>query len=159
METMSSRSFLSRGLTKRHSGSDMAADSKGPLGLNTLYQPRTSAVADVVFVHGLGGGSRSTWTKSDDPSLYWIQEWLPNDPGFQDVRIHSFGYNSNWSKESILNLHDFAKSLLGSIQDCPAIPRARMYVLLSFFYPTFTIKNLAPAQWSTNLTIRYRWFL
>jgi hypothetical protein len=43
--------------------------------------------------------------------------------GFHDVRIHSFGYNSNWNKESTLNIHDFAKSLLGSIQDCPIIPR------------------------------------
>ncbi len=126
MGSMSGRSFLSRRFTKGHDGGDAATDahSKGPLGLITLYQAHDSVVADLIFVHGLGGGSRSTWTKSDDPSLYWIKEWLQNDPGFQDVRIHSFGYNSNWDKESILNLHDFAKSLLGSIQDCPTIPRS-----------------------------------
>ncbi|KAJ5519087.1 hypothetical protein N7453_001509 [Penicillium expansum] len=82
-----------------------------------------SANADLIFVHGLGGGSRSTWTKSGDPSLYWPKEWLPNDDAFQNVRIHSFGYDSNWDKESILGIHDFANALLGSIFDCPRIPR------------------------------------
>lgn len=119
----SSRSFLSRTLTRHEGSEDVGTDLKGPFGLTTLYEPPASTIVDLIFVHGLGGGSRSTWTKSDDPSLYWPQEWLPHDPGFRDVRIHSFGYNANWNKESTLNLHDFAKSLLGSIQDCPLIPR------------------------------------
>ena len=118
-----SRSFLSRSLAKREGGDEAGAESKGPFGLTTLYVPSGSAIVDLIFVHGLGGGSQSTWMKSGDPSLYWPQEWLPCDPGFRDVRIHSFGYDSNWTKESTLNLHDFAKSLLGSIQDCPLIPR------------------------------------
>lgn len=119
------RSLFSRPLAKRGDGkSDVFSDDKkGPFGLTTLFNPSKSATADLVFVHGLGGGSRSTWTKSLDSSLFWPQEWLPQDPAFHDVRIHSFGYNSNWNKESTLNIHDFAKSLLGSIQDCPAIPR------------------------------------
>lgn len=119
----SSRSLFSRTLIRREVSDDAGGDSKGSFGLNILYEPSDPAVVDLIFVHGLGGGSRSTWTKSDDPSLYWPQEWLPHDPGFRDVRIHSFGYNANWNKESTLNLHDFAKSLLGSIQDCPLIPR------------------------------------
>ncbi len=122
LSSTSNRSFLSRTLSRRDGGTDSSTDARGPLGLNTLYDPSSPAIADLVFVHGLGGGSRSTWTKSGDRSLYWPQEWLPHDPGFQDVRIHSFGYDSNWDKESTLNLHDFAKSLLGSIQDCPLIP-------------------------------------
>ena len=117
------RSFLSRTLTRRDDTAEASQDAKGPLGLNTLYIPADITVADLVFVHGLGGGSRSTWTKNGEPSLFWPGEWLPNDPGFRDVRIHSFGYNSNWEKESSLNIHDFSKSLLESIHNCPAIPR------------------------------------
>jgi hypothetical protein len=118
-----SRSFLVRTLTRRDTSvNDSSEDLKGPLGLTTLSEPAETAIADLVFVHGLRGGSKSTWTKSGDPSLYW-PEWLPQDPGFRDVRIHSFGYNSNWDKESTLNTLDFAKSLLGSIQNCPVIPR------------------------------------
>lgn len=117
-------SFLSRTLARRGKSSKASEGVKGPWGLNTLYIPEDTIVADLVFVHGLGGGSRSTWTKYGEPSLYWPEKWLPNDIGFRDVRIHSFGYDSNWQKESSLNIHDFSKSLLGSIHDCPAIPRA-----------------------------------
>jgi hypothetical protein len=105
-------------------GSDTGLENdKGPLGLTTIYNPLEKAIADIIFVHGLGGGSRKTWSKNEDPALFWPQEWLPRDPGFRDVRIHTFGYDSNWDKESILNVHDFAKSLLEWIKDCPAIPR------------------------------------
>ena len=121
--TSSKRSFISRTFSRQDTGSDSSEDHKGPFGLSTLFDPGGSVVADLVFVHGLGGGSTSTWTKSGNPTLYWPREWLPQDPDFQDVRIHSFGYNSNWGDESTLGIHDFAKSLLGSLHDCPAIPR------------------------------------
>lgn len=121
----SSRSLFARTRSRRDGGGNdpPSEDAKGPFGLSTLFEPSDPVIADIVFVHGLGGGSRSTWTKSLDPSLFWPQKWLSQDQGFKDVRIHSFGYNSNWDKESTLNIHDFAKSLLGSIQDCPVIPR------------------------------------
>jgi hypothetical protein len=115
--------FLSRNHTRLGSTGDEAEHFKDPLGLNTLYDPPDLAIADLIFVHGLRGGSRSTWTKSADPSLYWPKEWLPKDAGFQDVRIHSFGYDSHWEKESSLNIYDFAQSLLGCIHDCPSMPR------------------------------------
>lgn len=119
----SSRSLLSRSFVRREE-SNQSLDAKGPIGLNTLYEPDDSdTVADLVFVHGLGGGSRSTWTKAGDASLFWPREWLPRDPDFRNVRVHSFGYNSNLDKESTLNLHDFSKSLLVSLHDCPAIRR------------------------------------
>ncbi|KAL8890838.1 MAG: hypothetical protein Q9215_002064 [Flavoplaca cf. flavocitrina] len=118
-----SRSFFSRTLTKREEIAEASQNAKGPLGLTTLYVPAAITAADLVFVHGLGGGSRSTWTKNGEPSSYWPEEWLPNDPGFRDVSIHSFGYDSNWDKESSLNIHDFSKSLLASIHDCPSMSR------------------------------------
>jgi hypothetical protein len=133
----SNRSFFSRTLTSRHSsGGDLSESTKGPFGLNTLFEPSEPAIADLIFVHGLAGGSQSTWTKSSDPSLFWPKEWLPQDAAFRDVRIHSFGYNSNWDKESTLNVHDFAKSLLGSIQDCPVIPRDSNVRAFHFMFNT-----------------------
>ena len=132
----SNRSFLSRTLRGRDSGSidSSSEDGRGPLGLTTLFSPQDEVIADLIFVHGLGGGSRSTWSKSPDQSLFWPQEWLPQDTGFKDVRIHSFGYNSNWDKESTLNIHDFAKSLLGSIQDCPAMLLGLNVRILLYFH-------------------------
>jgi hypothetical protein len=94
------------------------------LGLNTLFDPSKPAIADLVFVHGLGGGSKKTWMKGNNPSSCWPQDWLPKDDSFQNVRIHSFGYNSNWrNKENVFGIPDFAKALLADIQNCPQIPR------------------------------------
>ena len=90
---------------------------KGGCGLVPLYEPANPTV-DFVFVHGLGGGSRKTWSKSDRDEHYWPKEWLPHDPCFQDVRIHSFGYNSDWMsmKQDVANISDFALSLLNEIK-------------------------------------------
>lgn len=109
--------------TSRLPNSASPYDYIGPLGLNTLWEPQESVIADLIFVHGLGGGSRKTWTKDKNPGLFWPEMWLPQDLGFRDVRIHSFGYDSRLDHESILNIHDFSKSLLASIQNCPKMPR------------------------------------
>ena len=95
---------------------------KGPLGLNHLYSPPEPLV-DFIFVHGLGGGSKKTWSKTANPYHYWPKEWLPRDPDFKNVRIHSFGYDANWvtKKDSILGVNEFANSLLGEIKDNPDI--------------------------------------
>lgn len=96
--------------------------ARGPLGLNLLYSPSESLV-DFVFVHGLGGGSRKTWSKTDNPYHYWPKEWLPRDPDFSNCRICSFGYASDWSerRDRVLEINDFAASLLGEIKNDPGI--------------------------------------
>ena len=95
-------------------------DWRGPLGLNLLHSPSVPLI-DFIFVHGLGGGSRKTWTKTSSITHYWPQEWLPKDPAFKDVRILSFGYDSNWikGKDNCLNIHHFGISLLGEISTSP----------------------------------------
>ncbi|MDI1492328.1 MAG: hypothetical protein OHK93_003541 [Ramalina farinacea] len=98
---------------------------KGPLSLHTVHEPPDGAIADVVFIHGLGGGSRKTWAKNDDPELFWPGEWLPRDDDFQNVRILTFGYDADWGKKSILNVQDFGKSLLYALKDAPTGSRAQ----------------------------------
>jgi hypothetical protein len=163
-----SRSFLSRTLTRRSGGSDSSSseETKGAFGLNTLYTPLCgSASVDLIFVHGLGGGSRSTWTKSSDPSLYWPKEWLPKDNAFQDVRIHSFGYDSNWKKGSILGLHDFANALLCSMLDSPVIPRdANVCMILpivfsKLFHSCLKGLNCIIEFWVSTYLLRGRYLL
>jgi hypothetical protein len=97
-----------------------ADDPKDVLGLNLLYTP-SEPLIDFIFVHGLGGGSRKTWSKSSSVTHFWPQEWLPQDPAFKNVRLHSFGYSSNWAKgkDSVLNIHDFGKLLLGEMITSP----------------------------------------
>ncbi|KAI0099640.1 hypothetical protein GGR51DRAFT_551995 [Nemania sp. FL0031] len=108
-------------------------DEKGSLGLTTLHESQEATPdVDIVFVHGLGGGSRKTWAKTVDPSHFWPKAWLPVDVDFKDVRIHSFGYNANWGerRQSILNIHDFAQSLLGEIKNNPSIRRSNTKLIL-----------------------------
>ncbi|KAK4098485.1 hypothetical protein N658DRAFT_431842, partial [Parathielavia hyrcaniae] len=109
-------------------------DDKGPLGLTTLYEPEppTESLVDIVFIHGLGGGSRKTWSYSSRPHHYWPRSWLPADNDFLDVRIHTFGYKADWGerRDSILDIHDFAQSLLGALRNHPRIRRSSTRIIL-----------------------------
>jgi PGAP1-like protein len=115
-----------RSLTLRRTVSEDLPDAIGPLGLNLLHQPSESYV-DFVFVHGLRGGSRKTWSATPSEAHFWPKAWLPNDPDFKNVRIHSFGYNSDWAdrRENPLSVHDFGQSLIEDLQSCPEIRREK----------------------------------
>ncbi|KAI1462053.1 WD40 repeat-like protein [Annulohypoxylon moriforme] len=124
----SSASGLSGAHTIIDDGTD---DTKGSLGLNLLYSPSQPRI-ELIFVHGLGGGSRKTWSKSTSLSHYWPQEWLPRDPAFKDVRIHSFGYNSDYVKgrDNCLNIHHFGKSFLGEMGTSPHLANSDTPIVL-----------------------------
>lgn len=120
------RSFLSRTLSRRPGNNEDQARHdapKGPFGLTTLSEPDPAVpvAADIVFVHGLNGGSQSTWSKDNRASHFWPQEWLPLDDAFHDVRIHSFGYPSGLARGSVLNVRDFSSSLLAAVRDSPSM--------------------------------------
>jgi PGAP1-like protein len=125
--TRSDGSFLERrirSLTLRRPASENTIDITGPLGLNLLSQPSDTYV-DFIFVHGLRGGSRKTWSASPNPAHFWPKEWLPADPDFKNVRIHSFGYNSDWMerRDNPLSVHDFGQSLIEELYNSPALKR------------------------------------
>ncbi len=103
-----------------------SVDNIGDLGLNLLHEP-SKCLIDFIFVHGLRGGSRKTWSASPSEAHYWPKAWLPVDPDFRHVRVHSFGYNSDWldRRENLLNIHDFAQSLMEEIQNSPNIRRSK----------------------------------
>lgn len=86
-------------------------------GLHVLHRPAgAQRHVDVVFVHGLGGSSRGTWTKDRDLARCWPSEFLPLEPGIgSDARILTFGYNSKFRSgagKSQMSMLDFAKDLL-----------------------------------------------
>ncbi|KAI5921326.1 hypothetical protein F4810DRAFT_344137 [Camillea tinctor] len=108
-------------------------EEKGPLGLTTIWEPSDcETVADIIFIHGLGGGSRKTWSKTSSPLSFWPKQWLPEDVDFRGVRIHTFGYNADWGerRQSILNIHDFAQTLLGELKNNPSIRRSGTQLIL-----------------------------
>ncbi|KAI0520959.1 hypothetical protein F5B22DRAFT_32557 [Xylaria bambusicola] len=78
-----------------------------------IHQP-DHATVDLIFVHGLGGHSIKTWSKNHDASLFWPQLWLPSEPGVENARIFTFGYDAAWrgAGKSVSDITDFAKELL-----------------------------------------------
>jgi WD40 repeat protein len=101
------------------SGLSHSRESTSPIpssfGLHVIHQPEFAQV-DIIFVHGLGGHSQNTWSKNHDPSFFWPKLWLPIEPGMENARILTFGYNANFrginAGKGISSIMDFAKELL-----------------------------------------------
>ena len=104
----------------------LRAESKGPLIQTTdmdaassraelvlLHQPMETKV-DLVFVHGIGGGARGTWSYSKPDVDCWPQRFLPFDQGFEHCRIQSFRYTAGLTKEDpyASTVADYAQALL-----------------------------------------------
>jgi len=79
-----------------------------------VYEPPSLAPVNIIFVHGLGGASHRTWSKHQDPKLFWPQQWLPLEPDICDTRILTFGYNARFRSGGPhkSTITDFAKDLL-----------------------------------------------
>lgn len=103
-------------------GQDEQDDARGAVGLRLLHSSPEPLI-NLVFVHGLRGGSTKTWRKGSDPRLFWPQYWLPAESGFRNANIYSFGYESDWAstKSSILNVHDFGQSLFEEMRNSPSL--------------------------------------
>ena len=98
-----------------HSRSRSADRSLDPLGLSVVYEPWADPSLDIIFVHGLGGISRTTWCQNRDPEFFWPQKWLPSEPDIETAKILSFGYNARFATPGpapITGISDFAKDLL-----------------------------------------------
>jgi pimeloyl-ACP methyl ester carboxylesterase len=71
-------------------------------GLSALANCESGArVCDVVFVHGLGGGSHSTWACADVAQGFWPL-WIGDD--FTNVGVWTLGYRADvsaWTSESM----------------------------------------------------------
>jgi hypothetical protein len=73
-----------------------------------LASPRGALTRNVIFVHGLGGDLRGTWTSSPSPGAVWPR-WLAED--VEGLAVWSIGYEapmSNW-RGSAMELSDRAQ--------------------------------------------------
>jgi len=93
--------------------SRMAAAQLDQPGLIELHLPENPAV-DIRFVHGLGGGSLSTWTSSE---ICWPRDLLKDD--IPDARILAFGFEAKVaqlrSKVSQNSFEQHAANLSGNL--------------------------------------------
>ena len=78
-------------------------------GPQFLYDSGFSAVADIVFVHGLRGDAIDTWTKT---GVCWPRDLLPKDLPY--TRVITWGYDT-----SIANAKSFTSqnSIFGHAQN------------------------------------------
>ncbi|KAM7210541.1 hypothetical protein V8F06_014077 [Rhypophila decipiens] len=86
-----------------------------PTGLTLVYSPDHGPIkADIIFVHGLGGTSRMTWSKDRNIRLFWPGEFLPLENELCQSRIFTFGYNADVKSGSKTSssILTFAKDLL-----------------------------------------------
>lgn len=82
-----------------------------PLGLH-LVCDNSHPSGDIIFVHGLGGTARKTWSWDRNVAYFW-PVWLAEEDGLSSYRIFTYGYNSNFKGAGTnLNIIDFAKDLL-----------------------------------------------
>ena len=73
-----------------------------------------SRVCDIVFVHGLGGGSHSTWTADGDSERFW-PAWVAAD--VPDAGVWTLGYRADasaWTNSS-MPLADRGTALLEAL--------------------------------------------
>ncbi|EEP82371.1 predicted protein [Uncinocarpus reesii 1704] len=119
---------------------ELATDSpervENPLGLTLLHEPLAPHI-DLIFVHGIGGGSQKTWNISNAAASYWPKEWLPHEEGFEHARIYTYGYDSRWAgKGHSVNIHDFGRALLADICDYSHVQKTVDAYLLARDDPT-----------------------
>lgn len=87
------------------------------VGLRLLHSC-SEPLIDLIFVHGLKGHPVKTWRESGKPHSLWPQNWLPRDPEFQHVNIHTFGYEAEVARgSSILNIADFGQTLMEEMRN------------------------------------------
>lgn len=74
-------------------------------------------------MHGLGGDSRKTWGTTDGQAACWPADWLPQESGFERIRIQTFGYDTKFLKGpgNCLNVHHLGKLLLGELETSPTL--------------------------------------
>ncbi|KAI8168729.1 hypothetical protein K4K49_012692 [Colletotrichum sp. SAR 10_70] len=63
-----------------------------PWGIDPLHDRGASAVADIVFVHGLNGHREETWTAPGETEP-WPKTLLPKE--ITDARVLTFGYDAS----------------------------------------------------------------
>lgn len=95
--------------TRQRASRDKTPD--GRLGLSLIHGD-SDRDADIIFVHGLGGSSRSTWSWEHRQEVFW-PAWVHDEEGLSHFRVFSYGYNANFrDSKNPLSILDFSKGLL-----------------------------------------------
>ena len=92
--------------------------AQNSFGLTIVADPGAKRNIDLIFIHGLGGLSHTTWSHDGKPEFFWPKEWLPQEKGMETARIMIWGYHapSNpFSAGTTMNISRFATDLLNAL--------------------------------------------
>ncbi len=79
---------------RQNTSSNPATNEIDRYGLSQVHAPVGHAKVDVVFVHGLNGDPKWTWT-SDKSKIFWPAQLLPDIVGKEKARILVYGYDAS----------------------------------------------------------------
>ena len=66
-----------RTLTISRTPAQIGEPAKSLVDLREVYEPPGDPIAYLIFIHGLGGGSRKAWAKDEGPWLSWLVQLVP----------------------------------------------------------------------------------
>ncbi|OIW35515.1 hypothetical protein CONLIGDRAFT_62144 [Coniochaeta ligniaria NRRL 30616] len=112
-------SSVRRRISKR--GTSPSIDKLGLSVVHSAPEP----LADLIFVHGLGGTSTRTWSWQRDPEHFW-PSWLEDDAELCHTRVFTFGYTADFFGQSTSSsILDFARQLLFQLKTYSDAQRPR----------------------------------
>jgi hypothetical protein len=91
------------------------AQADRDLGFLNVHRPQ-SPTADLIFIHGLDGHRRDTWTNKSRE--FWLP-WLENR--LCDVRIWTYGYDAGSNLSSRYGFHSHALEFLTELSRCRSV--------------------------------------
>ncbi|KAI1077266.1 Alpha/Beta hydrolase protein [Whalleya microplaca] len=83
-----------------------------------VYDFGDDAGVDIFAIHGLGSNPMSAWSyRTNDTIVHWLQDLLPDIPGFHDSRVVMVNHQTGWdSNAPHMELHEHASDLLERIE-------------------------------------------
>jgi len=91
-------------------------DENDNYGIKILHNP-SSAVVDIIFIHGLTGNAYSTWLHKST-HIHWPRDLTKDD--IPDARVMTFGYDADvarlWGQVAQDGISGYARDLLGKLE-------------------------------------------
>jgi len=88
------------------------------VGLHLVHRPMNTPVSEIVFVHGLNGDARSTWTGLGDQQVFWPRDFLVEDMGNCAIWMYSYNSDIDMTSKSKEPLGDVLKKLGNDLRFC-----------------------------------------
>lgn len=109
---------MDRSQLQASSGGGIENDDVQDYGLTQVYAPTGGGKVDIVFVHGLNGNPKKTWT-ADKSKVFWPLQLLPPILTEQRARILVYGYDANVTSftdgASKDKIHNHAENLVAAL--------------------------------------------